>query len=570
MPILPTVETTALAKPPPETTLVCDAATLASLPVLTASTVTSGVWSASVPRDFRMGSVDACHVDDGVGTVGSVVGSVAELATHLAELDKIDGAFHLACTQGNSLLLARDAIGHGTLFYAQQADGIAFASDVQSLLRRPGVSRTLDVRAIAAYLACAYIPGRATLFKDVRELLPGHTLRCASGSQSEVPFFRIPDEAVLDSDHGESLAIETLRHLLEAAVAVGLDPAQPAAAFLSGGIDSSVVVALVQRALSSPLHTFSVAFGAQYKHELAWSSMVAKHIGSHHTIVHVTPDAVLAALDQTHALLASPIGDPLTVPNAILFRAARAHATTVWNGEGGDPCFGGPKNLPMVLAELFGDGENFPQHASPRSRSYYRAHLKCFDELDAMLTHDAMQVVHDAPLEADVDPYFDDESRSFVGALSAINVTWKGGHHILPKVAQLAHAAGIAPRSPLFSKRVVEFASRLPPSMKLRGSVEKYALKQAVRDLLPAAVIDRPKSGMMVPVEGWFSDPLLAHARERLLGGALPFDILRREAIEALLPKKQDGLRPRRGVKIWLLIALESYLRQFHSSAAAL
>jgi len=193
----------------------------------------------------------------------------------------------------------------------------------------------------------------------------------------------------------------------------------------------------------------------------------------------------------------------LTVPNAILFRKARELAGYVWNGEGGDPCFGGPKNLPMLLAELYGDGQNDTDETSPRARSYYRAHLKCFDELPSLLTEEALAVLTDAPLESEVNPYFEGD-RSFVGALSEINVIWKGGHHILPKVDQLARAAGVQPRSPLFSKNVVELASRLPPSLKLRGSVEKYALKEAVRDILPAAIVDRAKSGMMVPVEGHY------------------------------------------------------------------
>jgi asparagine synthase (glutamine-hydrolysing) len=248
------------------------------------------------------------------------------------------------------------------------------------------------------------------------------------------------------------------------------------------------------------------------------------------------------------------------VPNAILFRKARELARYVWNGEGGDPCFGGPKNLPMLLAELYGDGQNDADELSPRARSYYRAHQKCFDELPSLLTEEALAVLADAPLESEVNPYFEGD-RSFVGALSEINVIWKGGHHILPKVDQLARAFGIQPRSPLFSKNVVELASRLPPSLKLRGSVEKYALKEAVRDLLPAAVVDRAKSGMMVPVEGWFQGPLLPLARERLLGGALPWDIVKKSAVEALVDGRIGGLRPRRGVKIWLLVALESYLR---------
>jgi asparagine synthase (glutamine-hydrolysing) len=509
------------------------------------------------------GELDACSVNKQRLT------TLEELTVHIQAdtLGEIDGAFHCAMHEtspaGASVItLARDAIGHRTIFYARKPDGsLVHAQHVRTLIQQHKISARLDPRAIAAYLSCAYVPGRATLFAEVKELLPGHCLRYDGTSLTERPFFSIPSEGQPLSHAGEQQAIVDLRRVLEQTIVLSLDARSDQAAFLSGGIDSSVVVALVQRAFDRNVHTFSIAFGDHYKNELEWSSMVAKHVGTNHTVVHISPQEILAALDSTHADLALPIGDPLTVPNAILFARAREVSGYVWNGEGGDPCFGGPKNLPMVLAELYGDGENQAHHGSPRARSYYRAHLKCFDELEALMTPDALSVLQHDPLESDVDPFFTSE-RSFVGALSAINVTWKGGHHILPKVYQLAHAAGVKPRSPLFAKSVVEFASRLPSSMRLRGSVEKFALKEAVRDLLPSQIIERPKSGMMVPVEGWFQDSLLPQARERLLGGALPFDILRRATVENLLDGKQRGLRPRRGVKIWLLIALESYLRQ--------
>lgn len=542
-----------------ETVVVCDEAVLRDLPAASDVPALSGTWSSGAAE--ITGSLDACRL--GNERVRDLP-RLAELAAE-GKLADVDGAFQLAVRGRESLLLARDAIGHRTLFYAPKSPGgFAYASDVRTLLTRSGVDKTLDARAVASYLSCAYIPGRDTLFTGIKELLPGHTLRSTGDAYVERPFFSLPPEHSGEtwSEAKEREAIAELRALLETTIGETLEREEETAASLSGGIDSSVVVALVQRALSRPLHTLSIAFGAEYKNELEWSSMVARHVGSHHTILELTPQAILASLDETHALLASPIGDPLTVPNAILFRKARQLARYVWNGEGGDPCFGGPKNLPMLLAELYGDGQNAADDASPRARSYYRAHLKCFDELGSLLTEDALAVLADAPLEAEVDPYFEGE-RSFVGALSEINVIWKGGHHILPKVDQLARASGVLPRSPLFSKNVVELASRLPPSLKLRGSVEKYALKEAVRDILPAAIVDRPKSGMMVPVEGWFQGPLLPHARERLLGGALPWDILRKSAVEALVGGRPVGLRPRRGVKIWLLVALESYLRQF-------
>jgi asparagine synthase (glutamine-hydrolysing) len=143
----------------------------------------------------------------------------------------------------------------------------------------------------------------------------------------------------------------------------------------------------------------------------------------------------------------------------------------------------------------------------------------------------------------------------------AINVAFKGGHHILPKVDALSAPLGVLPRSPLFARSVVEQAFAIPPQLKLKNGVEKWLLKEAVADLLPRAIVDRPKSGMLVPVEGWFEGPLLPLARERLLDGLRAYRIFDPAFLERLVGGATGGLRPRRGAKIWLLVALESWLR---------
>lgn len=144
----------------------------------------------------------------------------------------------------------------------------------------------------------------------------------------------------------------------------------------------------------------------------------------------------------------------------------------------------------------------------------------------------------------------------------AVNVIFKGAHHILPKVDALSAAHGVLARSPLFDRSVVSHAFAIPASLKLHGSIEKYLLKQAVRDVLPASVIERPKSGMLVPVERWFQGPLQQMARERLLDGLAPYGCIRHQYLESLILLRIRGHRPRIGIKIWLLLTLESWLRQ--------
>ena len=152
----------------------------------------------------------------------------------------------------------------------------------------------------------------------------------------------------------------------------------------------------------------------------------------------------------------------------------------------------------------------------------------------------------------------------------SINIRFKGGHHILPKVDALSFAFGVFPRAPLFDREVVELSMAIPPRLKLHGSTEKYLLKRAVRDLLPAAILERPKSGMLVPVEGWFQGPLLPAAKERLLDGLKPYGLFRRQYLERLLAGRLGGLRPRHGAKIWLLLTLEVWLRRvFRRSSSA-
>jgi hypothetical protein len=288
--------------------------------------------------------------------------------------------------------------------------------------------------------------------------------------------------------------------------------------------------------------------------------LVARHCGTDHHVIELSPAAVLHHLDDSVGLLGDPIGDPLTVPNALLFHMAAATSGVMLNGEGGDPCFGGPKNLPMLLAELYGDPS---ADALARERAYLRAHLKCFDDLPGMLAPDVHAALAERPLESELTAALADPRwRTFIGRLQAVNVSFKGGHHILPKVDALSEPAGILPRSPLFDREVVECAFAIPPQHKLKGSVEKHLLKRAVADLLPATIIDRPKSGMLVPVEAWFQGPLLPQAKERLLDGLAPRGIVNRGYLERLLAGRLGGLRPRHGAKIWLLVTLEAWLRR--------
>lgn len=471
-------------------------------------------------------------------------------------LADVSGAFVLAWREsGGAITLARDPVGERTLYYAAAGGELLFARSVRELLATGRVPRALNLRAVARYLSYAYLPGRETLVQGVSELLPGELVRWERGNLTSRRFWQLPAEPAAPPE--ETTLRSELRHRLEAAVRQRLPAGIPVGAFLSGGLDSSLVVALLCRLGEGPVRTYSLYFGEEYAHELPFSSLVAEHCGTTHRIVELTPPAVLHHLDETMGLLSDPIGDPLTVPNALLFREAAAEVGVVFNGEGGDPCFGGPKNLPMLLAGLYDDQGQFH-----RERSYLRAHLKCFDDLGHMLAPAVRDALEEDPLEHELQDYFTDPRyRLFISKLQAMNILLKGGHHILPKVDALSAPFGIVPRSPLFDRHLVELSMAIPPQLKLRGSVEKYLLKRAVEDLLPHAILDRPKSGMLVPVEAWFQGPLLPQARERVLDGLAEYGLFVRSWLERLVAGQLGGIRPRHGAKIWLLVTLEAWLR---------
>jgi asparagine synthase (glutamine-hydrolysing) len=466
---------------------------------------------------------DACWTD------GRALEHPAQWHPILAQerLASVSGAFAVAWRKPDgALCLARDPIGERGLFYAKIPGGLIFASTLHAILAAGLLEPLINLTAVARYLTYVYLPGAETLISGISKVLPGEVVEFRNGHLSFSRFWSLPAEAHGSTPDEECLR-QQLRAELEAAVIRQLPQSGPVGAFLSGGLDSSLVVALARRLYKDEVLTYSVSFGPEYANELPFSSCVARHCRPRHHVVELSPAVVLRHLDESIAFLSDPVGDPLTVPNALLFREAAHEAGAVLNGEGGDPCFGGPKNVPMLLAELFGDGveEANTGTAYCRERSSLRAHQKCYDDLQAMLTPDVRAAIADNVLESQLAPCFGDPRwTSFIAKLMTLNITFKAPFHILHKVDSLSAPFGAVARSPLFDRAIVEMAMSIPSQLKLRGSSEKYLLKQAVRDLLPPAIIECPKSGMLVPVEGWFRGPLLNVARERLLDGLTGFD----------------------------------------------
>ncbi|WP_236788540.1 asparagine synthetase B [Amycolatopsis sp. GM8] len=479
----------------------------------------------------------------------------------LAGIAAAEGMFALVIAERDELLLIRDHAGGRTLFYARAGNRWAASSSLRALRRWPTLGTGLNLPAVRSFLTFAYLPGEETLLRGVSEVLAGRCVRLrADGSVAEEVFWE-PAEELDESLDGDGHA-QALREHLEAATVRRLPVAEPVAVLLSGGIDSSLVTALAAKFSDHPVSTYSISFGDDAPNELGYSGLVAAHCGTRHRVLTVAPEAVANRLAGTVALLDSPVGDPLTVPNLLLAEAVAADGhRVVLNGEGGDPVFGGPKNLPMLVFELARDDPS----PTARATAYLESYRKCYADLPRLLTTKALAELESAPaLERLLEPYLrPDRMSTLLNQLLHTNLRTKGAHHILTKVERLTASAGVEGRAPLFDRQVIDQAFRVPPRHKLTGTVEKWVLKQAVRDLLPATIVDRPKSGMRVPVQRWLRGPLRDLGHDLLLGReARDRGLFRPATIRSWL-RGEGAVLPRQGGKLWLVLTLELWLRSY-------
>ena len=466
-------------------------------------------------------------------------------------LAKLVGSFCLAVWDRNRevLRLARDPVGAKMLYYTPQGATRWAAGDLRSLA--PYRSNALDPIALRDYLCCAFVPGNRTLWQDVRELSIGTQLTWPGDDYQA--YWQL-NERLDDEDKLQSLGWhgDRLRLHLDQVVQDSL-PAASVGVFLSGGLDSSAITALAAQHHSQPVHTYSIHFGNPYPNELEFSSLVAQHCGTQHHILEISLHRMWEVLPETMAWLDDPIGDPLTVPNLLLGQLARQQVGVVLNGEGGDPCFGGPKNQPMLINQLYS-----PVSQQDPVQAYLLAFRKCAAHLPQLLKPELWAAVQPEPY-----CFADDlqSSASYLNRLMMLNIKFKGADQILTKVSNLTRAAGVDGRSPLFDPRIVELSMTIPPQYKLSGVEEKAVLKQAVADLLPEAILKRPKSGMMVPVQAGFQREWRRAARKLLLSRqAAIAPYLNQALIQQWLNYEGDPWR-RYGVKLWLLVSLEIWLQ---------
>jgi len=288
---------------------------------------------------------------------------------------------------------------------------------------------------------------------------------------------------------------------------------------------------------------------------------VADKAGTTHHEELIEPQAFLPRLRQMVWHLDDPIGDPITMPNFELSRRVAQRHRWVFNGEGGDPLFGGPKNIPMLLQHWYG---GVPRDPRFRERAYLASYRRGYEELPLLLSAEARRGMDlEEGLERLLTPYFAaDRPAEFLHKLSLVNIRLKGAHLILPKVERMYGAWGLSPLAPLFDERLIRLSFAMPARLKLFGGVEKRILKSAYADLLPPEVTARPKSGMRVPVHYWFQGDLRKYAAKilapRLLRKA---GLFAPDRVRRLLAYDTEEGPGRYGLRLWMLLTFEIWRR---------
>lgn len=473
---------------------------------------------------------------------------------------QIEGMFAIAIYDGENLIIARDAIGKRPLFYTNAKNTFAVSSSLKSLGKFSLIEKKLNLHAVASFLTFAYLPDSETLLENIFELLPAHAFKISPDGKTELINYYEPVEKI---DEKKSLKkhVNDLRETLENSILNKLpETDEEIGVFLSGGIDSSLVAALAAKFRPKNVRTYSISFGDDNPNETAYSGLVAAHCGTNHRVLSFNGKQIAKYLAETVALLDCPVGDPLTVPNFLLAKAAAEDGLTqVFNGEGGDPCFGGPKNLPMLIFALQ------QEKTQNLATIYLHSYRKCFDDLPFLLSKDVQnELKNSLNLERFVQPFLENpQMNSYLNRLLYVNIRTKLAHHILPKVERMTSFWNLNGHSPLADKSIVDASFTIPPELKLHGTIEKWILKEAVRDLLPSTIIDRPKSGMRVPVQAWLKGALKDLSNDLLFGKkARGRGLFEEKTIRTWL--KGEGLvYARQGGKLWLLLTLELWLQAF-------
>lgn len=489
-------------------------------------------------------------------------------------LERVDGMFAFALwdRQLQQMTLVRDRMGEKPLFYGTLGSGeVVFASSLDALRAHPHFDRPVDRDALALYFRYKYVPAPWSIFAGIRKLEPGHLVQIdATGTVSEPrPYWSYFDAVARGQTFAgsEAEAVEELGRLLRRSVARRLVADVPVGAFLSGGIDSSLITAVAQHESNRPLKTFTIGSTVADYDESADARAVAGHLGTEHTELMVTDEDALAAVSRLPSIYDEPFGDSSGVPTLLVSELARAEVTVALSGDGGDELFAGYNRYVWVPAiwdrlgrtpqSLRARGARAGRSIPPRwwdraasvlpsSRRPRMVGLKVSKVLGIADAATAEEVFHRlvshwqeptrlVPGAHEPPTIHTDAARwpdvaGIVEHMSSIDTVTYLPDDVLAKVDRATMAVSLECRVPLLDRAIVEFAAGLPLRMKLRGGRSKWVLRELLSRSVPSALFERPKSGFGVPIEAWLRGPLSdwagSHIHGATVGACLDRDIV--------------------------------------------
>ncbi len=501
---------------------------------------------------------------------------------------RLRGMFGLAIWDRRTrrLVVARDRTGIKPMHYAVAGGRLYFGSEIKSILCAPDLPRDLNADALDHYLSFLYAPRDASFFAHIRKLPPGHTLTWHEGRATIRRYWQPgADETFRGS---ETDAVDALASVLTDAVRGHLVSDVPLGAFLSGGIDSSLVVALMSRVSGARVKTFSIGFDQPQYDELAYARQVAAQYETDHHEDVVTPDGV-GILDALVSHFDEPFGDASAIPTWYVSQLAARHVTVTLSGDGGDELFGGydrylqhprvaavDRYAPPAIRRVAGivaqslpqgaTGKRFLRHIAGSQRSRY---------VDAVgfFTPDDKTALYSDGLRRQLSP-IDPAERVLATFDRYAHLPWASQmmrfdletylpEDILTKVDRTSMAHSIEARVPLLDNEVIDFALTLPASMKIRNGRRKHVLKEVAARFLPSSLIDRRKQGFGVPLDVWFRGSLRELFADTLLSSrARSRGYFRPSFVQQLIREHQSGRRDH-NLRLWQLVVLECWHRQY-------
>jgi len=518
-------------------------------------------------------------------------------------VERFRGMFAFALWDANreTLFLARDRLGVKPLYYAVLPDGLVlFGSELKSLLSHGGLTREIDPRSVDDYFTLGYVPEPRTIFTSALKLAPGHTLTWRRGAPAPTPRryweVRFTGTNTISAEDAQAELVERLRE----SVRLRMISEVPLGAFLSGGVDSSAVVAMMAGQSSGPVNTCSISFSDPAYDEAQFAQLVAERYQTKHFVDRVESDD-FDLVDTLAALYDEPYADSSAIPTYRVCQLARKHVTVALSGDGGDETFGGYRRyllhlgeerfrsaLPLGLRQpLFGMlGRVYPKADwAPRfvrakstfqalARDSVEAYLHSVsifrDDMRPKLYSDGFkrrlagyrtaELFHDHAARAGTD-----DPLSLIQYLD-LQTYLVGDINTKVDRASMAHA--LETREPLMDHPLVEWLASLNSNVKVRGGESKWLLKKAMEPHLPNSIMYRPKMGFAVPLMRWFRGPLRARVRAALLDGGLAatgfFD---RAYLEHLVEAHESGRRDYSG-PLWSLLMFDAFLRQSGAAPA--